>query len=156
MPARFATRTNLGLNRPPAIWFIRRFLDPQAEILFFPAETALEDARRAGAVAFHIPGAELHVNKELRRTTLDALMAKYGWAGRDAALDLVAEIVRDASFGVPAGDVRHVEAHGLRFLDGGFRATHFADAARVEALSRVYDALYEAAKKRLETAATRA
>jgi len=24
---KFATRQNLGLNRPPSIWFIRRFLD---------------------------------------------------------------------------------------------------------------------------------
>lgn len=150
---KFATRPNLGLNRPPAIWFIRRFLDPHAEILLLPAETILEDAPKMGAVPFHVPGCELHVDKSIRRTTLDAFLGKYGYRGRDPALDAVAAIVRDASFGVPAGQVDHPEAYGIRMLNQGFRLTTPDDRVRMDRMCELYDALYQACAKRIADAA---
>lgn len=147
---KFATRQNLGLNRPPAIWFIRRFLDPNAEILLFPKETAIEDAAAAGAVAFHIPGVELHMDKERGTTTLDALIDRYGMRGKDAALDLFSDVIRDASYGVAAGTVKFPESHGLRAIDKGMRAVAPDDRTRIAKLSEVYEALYQWCRSRTE------
>jgi len=150
---KFATRSNLGLNRPPAIWFIRRFVDPDAEILLFPAETALADAAEAGAVAFHIPGAELHMNKETKRTSLDALIDRYAMRGKDPGLELLSDLVRDASYGVPANAAKFPESHGIRALNQGFRATTPDDRARIEKLCEVYEAMYQWCRTRAEAAA---
>lgn len=151
-PMRFATRQNLGLNRPPAIWFIKRFLDPTAEISFFPPDQVVAQAQRIGAVPFHTPGVELHVDKELRRTTLDAFLMKYGWKGRDPALDMLAEIVNDASFRLTSGDVRHPEAFGLKALHLGLRETKPVDAERLAVMFVVCDALYAHCKARIAQA----
>lgn len=140
---KWATRKNLGLNRPPCIWLIRRFLDPKAEILFFDAEVLLEEARKIGATSFHAPGADLVFDRERGRTTFDAFLSRYGLAGQNPALDRMADILRDASFGVPKNNARHLEAYGLRALDRGFRTTAPDDLLRSERLGYVYDALYE-------------
>ena len=150
---KFATRPDLGLNRPPAIWFIRRFLDPQAEILLLAKETIFEEAPRLGAVVFHVPGAELHMDKERGRTTLDALIDRYGRRGTDPALDLFSDLIRDASYGVPAGSARFPESHGIRALNLGFRATTPDDRARIERLTEVYDAWYQWCRSRTAEAA---
>lgn len=139
---RFATRPDLGLNRPPAIWFLRRFLGPGTEILLLPKETIFEEAARCGAVVFHVPGAELHMDKERGRTTLDAILDRYGFAGKDPALDRVADYLRDASYGVPSGKPRFPESAMLRHLNLGFRSTVPDDFARMDAIAAVYDALY--------------
>ena len=151
---KFATRPDLGLNRPPAIWFIRRFLDPEAGILFLAKETIFEEAPRLGAVVFHVPGAELHMDKERGRTTLDALVDRYGWRGKDAALELFTDLIRDASYGVPAGAAKFPESHAIRALNLGFRTTTPDDRARVDKLCDVYDAWYAWCRGRVaETAA---
>lgn len=142
---KFATRTNLGLNRPPAIWFLNRFVAPEVggvEIVLLPMDTVLADAARLGATVFHVPGVKLHMDKERGRTTLDALVDEFGWRGRDAGLERFCELIRDATYGVPAGAARFPESHGIRSFDAGFRLTHPDDRARIEALSRFYDAVY--------------
>jgi len=139
---KWATRTNLGLNRPPCIWFIRRFLDPQAEILFFPVEELLAKAREVGAVTFHAEGAEIRFDRPNRKTTLDGFLERYEWAGKDPALVLFAEVINDASFGVPNNEARHPVAYGIRALNQGFRAFIPEDAARLAQLEQVYEALY--------------
>jgi hypothetical protein len=149
---KFATRQNLGLNRPPAIWFIRRFVDPQAEILLFPTETALADAAKAGAVAFHIPGAKLHMDKARGTTTLDALIDEYGFRGKDPALDLFSDVIRDASYGIPAGAAKFPESHGVKAFDKGFRAIAPDDRTRMEKLCVLYEALYQWCRSRTEAA----
>lgn len=149
---KWATRKNLGLNRPPCIWLIRRFLDPEAEILYLEPDALLAEAKRIGATSFHAPGADLVFDRAGQRTTFDAFLRRYGLEGKDAALDRVADILRDASFGVPAGAPRFPASAGLRALDRGFRLTTPDDGMRAERLALVYDALYEWCREEIAAA----
>jgi hypothetical protein len=139
---KWATRKNLGLNRPPCIWLIRKFLDTDAEIMFCEPEELLDRAREAGAVSFHAPGADLSFDRENGRTTLDAFLDRYELRGRDPALDMLAEVINDASFRVPNGEARHPVAFGIRALNQGFRASTPDDQERMQALERLYESLY--------------
>jgi hypothetical protein len=139
---KWATRVNLGLNRPPCIWFIRRFLDPEAEILYFEREELVEKARAAGAVSFHGDGTDLSFDRPGGRTTLDGFLTRYEWAGKDPALDLFAAVLNDASFRVPTNEARYPVAYGIRALNQGLRASIPEDGERLALLEQVYEGLY--------------
>jgi hypothetical protein len=89
----------LNLNRVKKVdrvacpWLIKKFVDPQAEFLFVPADKVMETAEREGAVPFDVPNVELgHHGQEC---SFDAIVKKYDLAG-DPALVLLAKIVNGA------------------------------------------------------------
>jgi hypothetical protein len=55
---RWVTRARPKTDRIACPWLIRRFIDPDAEILYVPAEDVLDVASRDGARSFDAPGAE--------------------------------------------------------------------------------------------------
>ena len=143
---KFVTRHRARVDRIACPWLIRRFIDPNAEILFVPAQDVAAVAQREGAVPFDVPGAELGHHGD--HCSFDAFLAKFGLD--DPALQLLAEIVRGADT-----DERDLqpESAGLYAIASGFHSmmpSRFSDDhAMLSAESVVYDALYEFCKERV-------
>jgi hypothetical protein len=135
---KWVTRERVKVDRVACPWLIRRFIDPQAEFLFVPADSVTEVAGREGAVPFDVPGVEFgHHGKEC---SFDALVRKYQ-LGRDPAVVLLAKIVNGAD---TDNTLWHQpEAAGLNAIAEGFRHLGFKNDLEVIAVeSVVYDALY--------------
>jgi hypothetical protein len=135
---KWVTRERVKVDRVACPWLIRKFIDPQAEFLFVPAETVLEVAERQGAIPFDVPGVEFgHHGKEC---SFDALVKKHHLDG-DPALVLLAKIVNGADTDNSLWN--QPEAAGLNAIAEGFRHLGYKDDPEVLAAeSVVYDALY--------------
>jgi len=134
---KWITRERVKVDRVACPWLIRRFIDPDAEFLFVPADRVLEITRQQNATPYDVSGAELgHHNG---KCSFEAIIAKYGI--KDPAVHLLAKIVHGA-------DVEHdlynrPEAPGLEAIAEGFRHLGLADdRAILEREFIVYDALY--------------
>jgi hypothetical protein len=55
---KWVTRARPKTDRVACPWLIRRFIDPDGEILYVPADQVLSVARREGARSFDAPDAE--------------------------------------------------------------------------------------------------
>jgi hypothetical protein len=134
---KWITRENAAVDRIACPWLIRRFVDPDAEFLFVPADHVRGEAETTGAIPFDVEGAELgHVDG---RCSFESILLKY--EVRDPALERLAAIVHGADV---AGDEDLTrEAAGLKAIAMGFRTLHGSDDARkLELESPMYDALY--------------
>src|SRR5438552_435074 len=84
---KWITRERVKVDRVACPWLIRKFIDPEAEFLFVPAEEVMAIAEREGAVPYDVKGVELgHHGKEC---SFDALVKKYK-LGQDPAMVLLA------------------------------------------------------------------
>jgi hypothetical protein len=89
---KWITRERPKIDRIACPWLIGRFIDPDAEFLYVPAATLLEEAGRLGATPYDVPGVELsHVGE---RCSFDAFLLRYGLD--EPALRQLADIVRGA------------------------------------------------------------
>ena len=89
---KWVTRARPKVDRVACPWLIRRFVDPQAEFLYVPADQVTAVAAREGATPFDVPNAELgHHGPEC---SFDAIVKKYHLT--DPALLRLALIVRGA------------------------------------------------------------
>jgi hypothetical protein len=135
---KWITRARVKVERVACPWLIRRFIDPEAEFIFVPADQVLSEAERLGAVPFDVPRAELgHQGGEC---TFDALVRKYE-LGSDPAMVLLAKIVNGAD---TDNSLWHQpESAGLSAVAEGFGHLGYADDHAVNAAEWiVYDALY--------------
>ena len=143
---KWVTREHVKVDRVACPWLIERFVDPEAEFSFVPAETVLSVAAKEGAIPYDVPGVELgHHGKEC---SFDAIMKKYELAS-DPALVLLAKIVNGAD---TDNTLWHQpESAGLRAIAEGFRHLGFKDDHEVNAAEWiVYDALYAYCRKTVE------
>lgn len=134
-PSRWVTRERPKIDRVACPWLIRRFIDPQAEILFVPTPEVFATAEREGAVAFDIPGAPL--THEGEGCSFDAFLRQFQLD--DPGLAVLAPIVRGADTD------RHdlaPEAAGLHALSLGMTMLFQNDVALLEQGLTVYDAFY--------------
>jgi hypothetical protein len=90
---RWVTRARPKTDRIACPWLIRRFIDPEAEILFAPPSDVLDAARREGARSFDAPGAEFTHRDGL--CTFEVLIEDFG-LGENPALARLARIVHAA------------------------------------------------------------
>jgi hypothetical protein len=133
----WVTRERPKVDRIACPWLIKRFVDPEAEFLFVPADQVAAVAQRAGATPYDVPGAELgHHGQEC---SFDAIVRKYDLARADPALDHLARIVRGAD--TSASDLTP-ESRGLLAIAQGFSLAYADDHAQLAAEQPVYDALY--------------
>ena len=131
----WVTRARPKVDRIACPWLIRRFVDPEAEFLYVPAEEVMCVAVETKAIQFDVPGVELgHHGAEC---SFDAIVAKYGLT--DPALQCLARIVRGAD--TPDKDLTP-ESRGLEAIAEGFRLLYQDDHEQLAAESVVYDALY--------------
>lgn len=132
---KWVTRARPKVDRVACPWLIRRFVDPQAEFLYVPADQVMAVASREGAIPFDVPDVELgHVGPEC---SFDAIIRKYALA--DPALQRLARIVRGAD--TSAKDLTP-ESRGLEAIAEGFRLAYADDHELLAREMPVYDALY--------------
>jgi hypothetical protein len=135
-PTVWVTRARPKIDRIACPWLIRRFVDPEARILYVPAETVFDTARQEEGVAFDIPGASFSHVGEL--CSFDAFIEQFGLK-EDPGLEVLAPIVRGADTD------RHdlaPEAAGLHALSLGLSVTHLDDQELLAQGMVLYDALY--------------
>lgn len=135
---KWITRERVKVDRVACPWLIKKFVDPQAEFLFVPADKVMETAQRERAIPYDVPDVELgHHGKEC---SFDAIVKKHNLTS-DPALVLLAKIVNGAD---TDNSLWHqLEAPGLNAIAEGFRHLGFKDDHEVNAAEWiVYDALY--------------
>ena len=135
---KWITREHVKVDRVACPWLIRKFVDPQAEFLFVPADQVMAVAKREGATPYDVKGVELgHHGQEC---SFDAIGKKYGLTG-DPALMLLARIVNGADTDNSLWN--QPESAGLNAVAEGFRHLGFKDDHELNAAEWiVYDALY--------------
>jgi hypothetical protein len=135
---KWITREKVKVDRVACPWLIKKFIDPQAEFLFVPADKVLEVARREQAIPYDVPNVELgHHGKEC---SFEAILKKHNLTS-NPALVLLGKIVNGADtdntlWHQPEGSGLNAIAQGFRHL--GFKDDHEINAAEWI----VYDALY--------------
>ena len=134
---KWVTRARPKTDRIACPWLIRRFIDPDGEILYVPKDEVLDVAEREGAHSFDAPGARY--DHRDGKCTFEVLIDEYH-LDADSALARLAKIVHAADIESeldtdPAG--AGLLAIGLGGLD-----VETDDHRLLERASFVYDALY--------------
>ena len=135
---KWITRKRIHVNRTATAWLVRRFLDPQAEILFVEPEEVAALQESAGAIGFDAPGARYSHRDERGRCSFEQLVDER--FRDDPALRRMATIVHGADF--PAEMEAARESAGLWAISQGFTAVGRDDADILERASFLYDSLY--------------
>jgi hypothetical protein len=142
MATKWVTKERPRLSGTACPWLIRRFVDPEAEIIYVPPDQVLAVAEREGATPFDTPGAELTRHGD--RFTFDAFVKKY--RPDDPAMQALAEIMQRVT----------PEWPGLMAIGNGMRQFYDErgqdDQAQLEAIAPVFDALYAFCKRQVEQA----
>jgi len=135
---KWITRENANVDRVACPWLIKRFVDPEAEFLYVPADQVMAEAKRRGAIPYDVKDVELgHVDG---RCSFDSIILKYGLTA-DAALMEVAKVVHAAD--VAADLDTSPYGRGLKAIASGFAYLHGKDDRRkIELQTPMYDALY--------------
>lgn len=135
---KWVTREHAKVDRIACPWLIRRFVDPQAELLFVPGDQLMAVAEREEAIPYDVPNVELgHHGK---RCSFEAILSRYGLES-DPALVLLGKIVNGADTDNSLWN--QPEGPGLQAIADGFRRLGFRDDHEtLESESIVYDALY--------------
>jgi len=134
---KWVTRARPKTDRIACPWLIRRFIDPQAEIRYVPADQVLAVAETEAAHSFDAPDAEF--THRDNQCTFEVLIDHYD-LGRDPALARLAHIVHAADIAQDL-DSDPLGPGLLAIGEGGLAVE--ADDQRLLARGRfVYDALY--------------
>lgn len=133
---RWVTRERPKTDRLACPWLIRRFIDPEAEILYVPADRVLEVAAE-GARSFDAPGAEFTHRDGL--CSFEVLIEDFSLGG-DPALVRLARIVHAAD----VAEDRDTDplGPGLEAIGVGGLDVEADDHRLLERGQFVYDALY--------------
>ena len=131
------TRERPKTDRIACPWLIRRFIDPQAQIVFVPADQVLREAEKVGGHSFDAEGATY--SHRGNACTFETLITEFE-LGNDPALVRLAQIVH-------AADIKadlHTDplAAGLLAIGIGGLDVEADDQRLLERGVFVYDALY--------------
>jgi hypothetical protein len=142
---KWVTRERPKTDRIACPWLIRKFIDPEAEILYVPAGDVLAVAQRDGAWSFDAPGARYTHRDGL--CTFEVLVEEF--AIEDPAVAMLARIVH----GADVADDRDItpESRGLLAVAEGFHLLGLDDFRQLELALPVYDALYAWCRRAVET-----
>jgi len=135
---KWITRAHVKVDRVACPWLIRKFVDPDAQFLFVPADTVMEAARQENAIPFDVKGVELgHHGAEC---SFEAILKKYNLTD-NPALVLIGKIVNGADTDNTLW--QQPEGPGLEAIAEGFRHLGYKDDHEINAAEwLVYDALY--------------
>ena len=134
---KWVTREHPKTDRIACPWLIRKFIDPDAEIVFVPAGEVLAYAEREGATSFDAKGATYTHRDGL--CSFEVLIEDYDLHA-DAALGLVARVVHGAD--VSEDHDATAQSPGLLAIADGFALLGLDDQRQLELELPVYDALY--------------
>ena len=143
---KWVTRARPMVDRIACPWLIKRFVDPEAEFLYVPADQVMAVAEQVGAIPYDVPGVELGHHGDA--CSFDAIIKTYNLT--DPALQALARIVRGAD--TDAKDLTP-ESRGLVAIAEGFRLVYQDDQTQLAAELPVYDALYAVCLQRVGVAA---
>ncbi len=137
----WVTREHPRTDRIACPWLIRKFIDPEAEIVYVPRDDVLDYAERESAISFDTPGAK-YTHRD-GKCSFETLVEEYGIT--DPAIALVARIVH----GADVSDERDVtpQSRGLEAIADGFALLELDDQRQLELELPVYDALYAWAQR---------
>jgi len=143
---KWVTRRHARVNRIATAWLVRRFIDPDAELLFVEPDEVQAVQAEQEAVGFDAPGARYPHRNAQGRCSFEALVAEH--CADDRALQTLARIVHCADF----PDVPQTEraAEGLRAISRGFPLAAKDDHEALAKASFLYDALYSSLREGLE------
>jgi hypothetical protein len=135
---RWITRERVKVDRVACPWLIKKFVDPDAEFIFVPAQNVMKEAKRLNAIPYDVDNVELgHHGKEC---SFEAILRKYNLMG-NPALVLLGKIVNGAD--TDNSLYRQPEGAGLEAIAEGFRHLSFKDDHALNAAEWiVYDALH--------------
>lgn len=131
----WVTRHRPKIDRIACPWLLRRWVDPDAHMLFVPPAEVAGVADRFRATPFDVEGVAF--SHDGPACTFDAMIARF--ARSHPALDALATVVRAADTD------RHdlaPEAAGLLAISVGLSRAHRDDLAQLDAGMGLYDALY--------------
>jgi hypothetical protein len=134
---KWVTRARPKTDRIACPWLIRRFIDPEAVILYVPAADVLSPAQREGGRSFDAPDAD-YTHRD-GRCTFETLIEEFDLGG-DAALRRLARIVHAAD--VTEDLQSDPLGPGLLAMGEGGLDAESDDHRLLERGSFVYDALY--------------
>jgi hypothetical protein len=134
---KWVTRKNANVDRVACPWLIKRFVDPDAEFVYVPADEVMAVAERENAIPYDVKDVELgHVDG---RCSFESIIVQYGLA--DPALNRLATIVHGAD--ISADRDLCPEAAGLYAIAHGFALIHGDDDhEKIRLETPMYDALY--------------
>ena len=133
---KWVTRERPKTDRIACPWLIKKFIDPEAEFVYVPADQVVETANRAGSHSYDAPGATYTHRDGL--CSFEVLVEEY--AIDDPAVRLLARIVHGADI---AGDLDTTpQSPGLLAVAEGFYLLQLDDHRQLELSLPVYDALY--------------
>jgi hypothetical protein len=138
----WVTREHPKTDRIACPWLIRKFIDPDAEIVYVPRDEVLAYAARTGAISFDAPGARYTHRDGL--CSFEVLIEDNG-LGADPALALMARVIHgaDVSEDVDATP----QSAGLQAIADGFALLGVEDLRQLELELPVYDALHAWARR---------
>jgi hypothetical protein len=146
---KWVTRERPKVDRIACPWLIRRFIDPEAEIVYVPAVDVLPTALRDGGYSFDAPGATYSHRAQPgggQWCTFETLIDAHD-LGRDAALMELARIVHAADIAADAGG--HPFGPALRAIGDAGAAVEPDDQQLLIRALFVYDALYAHCQRRV-------
>ncbi len=141
----WVTRERPKTDRIACPWLIRRFIDPDADIVYTPAGQVLATARDRGGYSFDAPGADYTHRPAppgagvAEWCTFEVLLADHHLDG-DPALAELARIVHAADVAADAG--AHPFGPALRALGEAGLDVEADDQRLLDRGLFVYDALY--------------
>jgi len=136
-PSVWITRRRPKIDRVACPWLIRRFIDPDARILYVDPDQVANAARESGAIAFDIEGVE--ISHDGPRCSFDTMLSLFGLEG-EPSLARLALIVRGADTAHPE---LAPEAAGLHAISLGLSAlAGDDDHGLLRQGFAVYDALF--------------
>ena len=136
------TREHVHVDRVACPWLIKRFIDPEAQFLFFPKEKVMEFAKTTGGIPFDTPGAELHHYERdgIQHCSFDSLVEKYlkTQVENDEALQKLRKIIRAAD----TGNLDVPIAMGIEAIASGTSLIVDTDHEALNVQFPFYDAVY--------------
>jgi hypothetical protein len=142
---RWVTRQRPKTDRIACPWLIRRFIEPEAEIVYVAANLVVETARREGGRSFDAEGAD-YTHRDTK-CSFEVLIEEFG-LGDDRALMRLARIVHAAD--VSEDIDSEPEGAGLLAIGIGGLDVESDDQRLLERGSFVYDALYAYCQRETE------
>ena len=133
----WVTREHPHTDRVACPWLVRRFIDPDAEIVYVARDEVLPYAERTGAISFDARGARYTHRDGL--CTFEVLIEDYELGG-DPALALMARVVHGAD--VSEDRDATPQSRGLLAIAEGFAYLGVSDQEQLALELPVYDALY--------------
>jgi hypothetical protein len=142
MTTKFVTREKPKVDRVACPWLIKKFIDPEAELLFVTADMVMITAENENAIPYDIPDVELGHHDG--GSSFEAFIRKYDLT--DPALTELAKIVRAAD---TQDQTAAPEGEGLRQIAQGWHLLDWPLEKRLEVGFAVYDCLYAVCHERV-------